>query len=499
MQPQVRNKSLFNWILLFFSSASWCYAEADASWAANTSIRNIPDELTSKIASSCVSSNTNGYNNPQKTVFPTIQPLQQQQLAAFQIPQKNFKSFSQFSCNHLAVTTDTSKESVRKVIFWQNSENETDFQSSIISQAPPQNPPPQNPPPQNPPAQNPPPQNPPPQNPPPPPNEPPSLNSQPNDLPATPSDTIQKKLEQPTDERIQRIEKLRQALQKKKKPTEETVTEQEELGTLVLREVPPTLEEPQPPPIITPRRQFKPVGYLQARSGYFQTSNIFSDKKFPLTDGLYYYGLSFGSVPIALSSKTYLSGSVDGNIINYLDQSKFNYHQVRFNVSLYHQLTPRMYGELGWSNQQLFYAKDGKFFNAGDRFLNENSWRVSLGRRDPLSERLMLDSFYEFRWSLTNPPEKRNRAIHSLWVSLSYYLQQSLQVGVDYQFGLSDFTQREREDQYHRFYGHLSYGLSDYSSIYLQAGVSVGDSTDPQISFDGWFFSINYNMEIGQF
>jgi hypothetical protein len=158
-----------------------------------------------------------------------------------------------------------------------------------------------------------------------------------------------------------------------------------------------------------------------------------------------------------------------------------------------------MYGEIGWSNQQLFYARDNNTFDAGDRFLGENALRLALGRRDILSQKLTLDSFYEFRLSLTDPPEDRNRIINFFWLSLSYYLQRSIQAGVDYQLSVSNFTELDREDLYNRFFGHLNYGISKSSNISVQAGVTLGYSTENNIDFDGWFFGINYNLELGRF
>ncbi|PLZ80873.1 hypothetical protein CBP16_12000, partial [Fischerella thermalis WC217] len=89
--------------------------------------------------------------------------------------------------------------------------------------------------------------------------------------------------------------------------------------------------------------------------------------------------------------------------------------------------------------------------------------------------------------------------INFFWLSLSYYLQRSLQAGVDYQFSLSNFTERDREDLYNRFFGHLNYGISKNSNISVQAGVTLGDSTENNVDFDGWFFGINYNLELGRF
>ncbi|WP_016871966.1 hypothetical protein [Fischerella thermalis] len=309
-------------------------------------------------------------------------------------------------------------------------------------------------------------------------------------------------MEAPEVEREKRLQRLIQRLQRNNVLSSESnfgyIVDQE-LGKLRLREVTPTPEEPQLPPTEQPANQFKPVGYLLARVGYFYSSNIFSSGIVPIEDSLIYSGLTLGSVSFPVGEKTFINGSIDGYLIRYLDQSEYNYNQVRFNLNLQQRFTPRMYGEIGWSNQQIFYARDSNTFDAGDRFLGENVVRLALGRRDRLSQKLALDSFYEFRLSLTDPPEDRNRIINFFWLSLSYYLQRSLQAGVDYQFSLSNFTERDREDLYNRFFGHLNYGISKNSNISVQAGVTLGDSTENNVDFDGWFFGINYNLELGRF
>ncbi|KST67567.1 hypothetical protein [Mastigocoleus testarum] len=250
-----------------------------------------------------------------------------------------------------------------------------------------------------------------------------------------------------------------------------------------------------------PVAKFKPVGYLLARFGYFQTSNIFSAEVDPQSDGLFYSGLTLSSIPFRIGGQTYLRGSIDGNIFRYMDQVDFNYNQLRFNLGIFQRLNPKMYAEIGWRNQQLFYARDSDRYNigSGEKFLNENAFRLSLGRRDPLSKKLMLDSFYELRVSLTDIPRKRNRVINYLSIFLNYYLQKPLQVGLGYQFNYSDFTERIREDNYHRFLASLNYKMSDYSNLSLQTGISLGSSTQDNIDFDGWFFSINYNLDLGRF
>ncbi|MCC5646333.1 hypothetical protein LC607_26110 [Nostoc sp. CHAB 5824] len=327
-------------------------------------------------------------------------------------------------------------------------------------------------------------------------NDPPQLESQPSNLPTSPSDSKEELLNPPQINQSQRLERLMQLLRSPKLLPESD--SDRELGLRVrLR----PLEQPSFPPTEESVAKFKPIGYLQGRVGYFQTNNIFSSNDIPIEDGLIISGLTLASAYFPLGAKTYLNGSIDGNLIRYVNQSQYHYNQVRFNLSIYQQFSRRMYGEINWSNQQLFYANTSDrldSFKAGDRFLNENSLQLSLGRRDPLTSKLILNSFYELSVNFADPLS-RNRIINSFWLSLNYYLQKPLQVGIDYQANFSDFTQRDREDQFHRLFGHLNYRISDTSNMNVQAGVSLGSSTAENIDFDGWFFSINYNLQLGQF
>lgn len=341
--------------------------------------------------------------------------------------------------------------------------------------------------------------------------EPPQVEAQPNE-PAAPTPTqIEQRLDKPDPNYSERLEKLMRLLETNREAAPASNGElgeiivkpqTSELGTIVVKPVeqPPLPTQPKEPPK-TPPKPSKPIGYLLGRVSFFQTNNLFASKIDPIEDGLIYSGVTLASEPLQLSPKTFLSGSLDANVIRYINQSEFNYNQLRLNVDLYQQLTRRMYGEIGWSNQQLFYARNNKRFGfaSGDRFLNENSFHLSLGRRDFLAPKWALDSFYEFRWNLAEVPQKRDRITNSLWLSLSYYLQQSLNVGLDYQLTISNFTQRNREDLYHRLFTHLNYKATNTSSISFQGGVTLGNSTEPNIHFDGWFFSINYNWEIGRF
>lgn len=349
------------------------------------------------------------------------------------------------------------------------------------------------------------------------PNDLPQIEAQPRDFPSSYPLIIEELLDEPSIDRARRLERLKQLLQQRKPnpepnklqeldlrvrprslPQAQPMTEANGSQELELRVRPRPLPQKPTTPIKQPIAKFKPIGSLQARVGYFHTSNIFSSELFPREDGLMFYGLRLASAYFPLTSKTYINGSIDGNLIRYVDQPSYNYNQVRFNISIYQQLSPRMYGELAWNNQKFFYANNSDRFAAGDRFLNENSLRLSLGRRDPLNSKLSLDSFYEFSANFSEP-DYRSRIANSVWVSLNYSVQEPLQVGINYQLNLSDFTQRQRDDQYHRLFGHIIYRVSDSSSLNLQSGISFGDSTARNIDFDGWFLTVYYTFKLGDF
>jgi hypothetical protein len=251
------------------------------------------------------------------------------------------------------------------------------------------------------------------------PDEPPQLEGQPNEFPPPSPVQIEQRLKDPQTDYAGRVERLLQKLEANKR---DDSSMNREIDVIAKPVEPP--QEPPKTPVVSqpPPPPSRPIGYLLGRASYFHTNNLFSSDVDPIQDGLIFSGITLASAPIPLGPKTYLSGSIDGNIIRYINQSEFNYNQFRLNADLYHQLTQRMYGEIGWSNQQLFYARNSSRygFAAGDRFLNENSFHLSLGRRDPLTPKLMLDSYYEFRASLPEAPQKRDRINNSLWVSLSY-------------------------------------------------------------------------------
>ena len=251
-----------------------------------------------------------------------------------------------------------------------------------------------------------------------------------------------------------------------------------ELGNLRLRELP------------TPPLPSKPAVFLLGGVSYFRSNNIFSGVN-PVDDGLVGAGLTLLTTP-SLGPQTSLFASVNGNIIRYTEQSQFDYNELRFNLGLHQKLSSRSYGEVGWSNRKLF-ENDG-----GEQFLNEHSLYLQLGRRDLLAKQLTLDTFYQFRFSFADP-SNRTQAINYLGASLGYNVNPSLQVGLDYQFALANFTEQERLDQYHQLIARLTYTMSPNSQLYLFGGHSFGSSSDPYVDFNGLVFGVGVNLNVTLF
>lgn len=280
-----------------------------------------------------------------------------------------------------------------------------------------------------------------------------------------------------------------------------------ELGTLLLEEIPiePSFDEP-PIAVVRPPRQ--PSVYLLGRVDYFRSSNVFTEID-PVNDALIRAGLSLFYAP-ALGPKTFLITSIDANSVRYTKLGarnnlisdgrrvgSLNYDEWRFRVGIFQRLSDRMSGEIGWSNQRLFQAKEGflRFFS-GKEFFNDTAFRLEFTRQDPLSKQLTLNTFYQFRWSFADKTAAndivRDRIINSAIASLSYSWSPKLQTAIDYQYAWTHFTRADRDDHYHQLVGRLTYTISPRTQMNLFSGFSFGNSTDNRIDFNGFIFGAGF-------
>ena len=258
--------------------------------------------------------------------------------------------------------------------------------------------------------------------------------------------------------------------------------EDSELGILRLREQ--ELER-----IESQSASARETVYFIGRLSFFKSDNILLDRLDPIDDQLISLSTSVLAAP-SLGPDTLLIASVEGGLIHYNELSELDYRELEFRASLRQFFSARTYGEIGWSNQQLF--------DDGDRFFNDHSLRLTLARRDPLVSNLRLDSFYQLRLSFADPSD-RNRIINTLGVGLNYNLQPDLSVGLDYQLTLTDFTQQDRDDLYNQVVAQLSYDLSRNSRIILFGGFSFGDSSDSDVDFNSAIFGASIDVNVPLF
>ncbi len=248
---------------------------------------------------------------------------------------------------------------------------------------------------------------------------------------------------------------------------------------------------PPPPP---PRQ---PTVYLLARFDYFRSSNLYSAID-PIDDGLARPGITLYAAP-RLGPNTFLTASATGNLVRYNIQTQINYNELVFEASIFQVLSPNMFGRIGWTNQRLFIATDDIVgLPKGRRFLDDHAIRLEISRKDQITSRLYLNTFYQLRAGFANPRD-RSRIINSFIASLNYDIQPILQVGLDYQFALASFTHQPREDQFQQVGVHLAYTMFRNTQLYLFVGYSFGRSSAPLVDFDGLVFGVSLSATLGLF
>ncbi|NES85414.1 MAG: hypothetical protein F6K10_30610 [Moorea sp. SIO2B7] len=258
---------------------------------------------------------------------------------------------------------------------------------------------------------------------------------------------------------------------------QEEITEDPDLGIIRLRQL-----------AKSPASQ--PVVYLFGGVGYLKSDNIFSAID-PIDDSLVNIGMTLLAVP-SLGPRTSIFAGVGGNLFRYGDQSQFDYNQLRLNLGIRQQITSRSYGEFGWINLQLYRREDG------DRFLNDHSLYLQLGRRDSLVEKLTLDSFYQLRLRFADP-DNRSQVVNSLGFSFGYNPFDSLRLGLGYQLIIANFTQNNRNDYYHQITTSLAYKISNNIRIHVFGGHSFGYSSESFIDFDSLLFGVGVNFNFSLF
>ncbi len=243
--------------------------------------------------------------------------------------------------------------------------------------------------------------------------------------------------------------------------------------------------------IIPTEVEQSPTVYLIGQINYFQSDNILLSARDPINDGLFRVGASVLAIP-ELSDRTSLFASVGGSLARYSELANFDYNQITVNTGIQQRLFANTYGIVGWSHQQLFTKR------GSNRFLNEHSLYGGINRRDILSSRAVLDTFYQSRISFADPDE-RSQFINTAGISLGYTPSSQFQAFLDYQFLYADFTRQSRYDLYHQVTGRLVYRPSPNMRIELFSGQSFGYSSNENINFDGFVFGVNLGFNVPLF
>lgn len=240
-----------------------------------------------------------------------------------------------------------------------------------------------------------------------------------------------------------------------------------------------------------------PVLYLVPRVDFFRSDNVLLGID-PVDDGLVRPSIGLLALP-QLGPRTYIIASVDGAFSRYFQVPEFSYDELRVRAGILQQLSPVMWGEIGWTNQQLFIASDDlPGFPAGTRFLNDHALRLEISRRDQLAKRLSLNSVYQLRVGFAEP-EERSRILNVLYLSLNYDLATNMQLGLDYQLAATSYTVVPRTDIYHQLLGRVSWTAVRNVQTSVYGGISFGNSTEPGIDFNSFVLGVSVSLNLAIF
>lgn len=271
--------------------------------------------------------------------------------------------------------------------------------------------------------------------------------------------------------------------------------EDPELGILRIRDLPSLPASPDPPKI----------GFLSARFSVVSSDNVLllvNDVGGLTGDTFYRPAISLAAYP-GLGPQTALIGSVDVGLQRYGREARLNYDDWQVRLALRQGLSPRSYVQLGVAYQELLRTEESRF-----RFFDNRSVALTLGRRDPFTPQLTLDSFYRLQW---NDAQARfqtsggvvaadfSRLSHTAGAYLGYTLSPQWHLGLNYQLNLNDYTQQDRYDTVQQLLGQAVYSITPQVRLSLYGGWSFGRSSDPRIRFDDTIFGLTIDATVPLF
>ena|GEM_PF-5463062 len=247
------------------------------------------------------------------------------------------------------------------------------------------------------------------------------------------------------------------------------------------------------------------IGFLTARLAIASSDNVLfavNDVGGLTGDTFLRPSLGFAVYP-SLGPQTVFIGTADLGLQRYSSQSALNYDDLRFRVGVRQGITPRSYGQLALTYQELFRPGGNR-----GRFFKNTALGLTLGRRDPITPQLVLDSYYfvqfngaQSRTETFSGPVTNDfsRLLQSAGGYLGYDITPQFQAGLSYQINLIDYTAQDRYDAFQQVLGQLVYRLSPTVRLSIYGGVSFGRSSEPRVRFNDTFFGATIDATIPLF
>jgi hypothetical protein len=272
-----------------------------------------------------------------------------------------------------------------------------------------------------------------------------------------------------------------------------SLLEDDDLGILRIRDQPQI-------PVATARPPVK-IGFFSARLAIASSDNILlsvNDVGGLTGDTFLRPSIAFGVYP-SLGPQTALIATADYGLQRYGAQSSLNYDDLRLRVGLRQGLTPRSYGQLIFTYQELYRPGGNR-----NRFFKNTALGLTLGRRDPITPRLALDTYYLIQFNGAQSTSSGtatdfSRLFQSAGGYLGYDITPQIQAGISYQLNFIDYTAQDRYDTFQQVLGQVVYRISPNLRFNVYGGVSFGRSSEPRVRFNDTFFGAAIDATIPLF
>ncbi len=272
-----------------------------------------------------------------------------------------------------------------------------------------------------------------------------------------------------------------------------SVLEDNDLGILRIRDQPQLPTQTAQPPA--------KIGFFSARLAIASSDNILfavNDVGGLTSDIFLRPSIAFGVYP-SLGPQTALIATADLGLQRYGAQSSLNYDDLRFRVGLRQGLSPRSYGQLIVTYQELYRPGGNR-----SRFFKNTALGLTLGRRDPITPKLALDSYYLVQYNDAQSTSSGtatdfSRIFHSAGTYLGYDITPRVQLGLSYQLNFIDYTAQPRYDTFQQVLGQVAYRINPNLRLNLYGGVSFGRSSEPRVRFNDTFFGATIDATIPLF